>query len=639
MLEIHKKRYCLSNVGIEVLTLFENYFFISNLNMRDEIYEDIQSWMTNLSYANKNKLERKNKERLHISARRKKKMQIDNPISKINSEKVFLISLGINKILENWIIPSWEQGKLSNYNYLMLLNLCSGRTFNDLSQYPIFPWIISNYTSNYGELNLNNKDNYRDLSKPIGTLTKERLLLAKNRFKQSLETEYCPPFNFGSHYSMPNLLFYFLIRLMPFSKLAYNLQGGKFDLSDRLFHSFEDSWNISTNLDNQEVIPEIFYLPEFLLNLSNFNFGTNSYQKKVKDVILPRWSYFDPRFFVKFQRKALESVYVSTMLNQWIDLIFGYKQVGIKAVEAFNVYYFLTYESNIDFSKCKNNLEMKSLLDQINEYGQTPVQLFAKHHSEKKKIENPSAFFYSPKTLKEISPNLVFSLKNTQIMQNGKCNCKDFIAEINKKNDFSERNIYDYNSGLGSFGNECEELLYAYNNKIVKSITKEDEDNDFLNQYDISYFGNKIYEGNSILGNCEINYTNCYDSFFIYKQEEKFQTFKHSHEKITYLNTKASKNQLIVGDINGEITLYKFFKDKAKNKTNSNVGFSFRNSSIYQFSHDFENPVFKIASVKQNELDTQRDFNLNKLKFTNYKQIPKFLIDQTIPFYPSSKKK
>ena len=35
------------------------------------------------------------------------------------------------------------------------------------------PWVIKNYTSE--ELDLEDKDNYRDLSKPIGALNKERL--------------------------------------------------------------------------------------------------------------------------------------------------------------------------------------------------------------------------------------------------------------------------------------------------------------------------------------------------------------------------------------------------------------------------------------------------------------------------------
>jgi hypothetical protein len=36
-------------------------------------------------------------------------------------------------------------GELDNFEYLMLVNIFSGRTLNDLAQYPVMPWVLKNY--------------------------------------------------------------------------------------------------------------------------------------------------------------------------------------------------------------------------------------------------------------------------------------------------------------------------------------------------------------------------------------------------------------------------------------------------------------------------------------------------------------
>lgn len=53
-------------------------------------------------------------------------------------------------------------------------------------------------------------------------------------------------------------------------------QGGHFDLADRMFHSVREAWLSASKhnmADVKELIPEFFYLPEFLLNSNNFDLG------------------------------------------------------------------------------------------------------------------------------------------------------------------------------------------------------------------------------------------------------------------------------------------------------------------------------------------------------------------------------
>lgn len=65
--------------------------------------------------------------------------------------------------------------------------------------------------------------------------------------------------------------------------------------------------------------------------------------QRVGDVELPPWAR-NPRDFVRKMRRALESAYVSRRLHLWIDLVFGCRQRGQAAVDADNLFYYLTYE-------------------------------------------------------------------------------------------------------------------------------------------------------------------------------------------------------------------------------------------------------------------------------------------------------
>jgi hypothetical protein len=61
----------------------------------------------------------------------------------------------------------------------------------------------------------------------------------------------------------------------------------------------------------QELIPEFYCLPEFLLNLNRFDFGVKQNRERVDHVELPPWCNGDARRFVQMHRSALECAYVS----------------------------------------------------------------------------------------------------------------------------------------------------------------------------------------------------------------------------------------------------------------------------------------------------------------------------------------
>lgn len=71
----------------------------------------------------------------------------------------------------------------------------------------------------------------------------------------------------------------------PFSTENQKLQGGQFDHADRLFNSVKDTWvsaaGKSNTSDVKELIPEFYYLPEFLENRFNLDLGEKQSGEKV----------------------------------------------------------------------------------------------------------------------------------------------------------------------------------------------------------------------------------------------------------------------------------------------------------------------------------------------------------------------
>ncbi|KAL1023739.1 hypothetical protein UPYG_G00045400 [Umbra pygmaea] len=272
----------------------------------------------------------------------------------------------------------WQRREISNFEYLIFLNTISGRTYNDLNQYPVFPWVITNYDTE--DLDLTLPSNFRDLSKPIGALNPKRAAFFNDRY-ESWEDDQVPKFHYGTHYSTSSFTLMWLLRMEPFTTMFLNFQGGKFDHADRTFSSVSRAWrNCQRDTsDVKELIPEFYYLPEMFVNANNYNLGVMDDGSVVSDVELPPWAK-TPEEFVRINRLALESEFVSCQLHQWIDLIFGYKQQGPEAARALNIFYYLTYEGAVNLSTITDPMLREAVEAQIRSFGQTPCQLLIEPH-------------------------------------------------------------------------------------------------------------------------------------------------------------------------------------------------------------------------------------------------------------------
>jgi hypothetical protein len=405
---ISKRSFLLRDIALEMFFSDGASILITCLTTkeRDAIYHKLSSYASGIGLDNDLIQALNTSTSLLSSTTQNGSLFLASKIALAFSHNPFIPSLFQN------VTKKWRMGELSNFYYLMIINTIAGRTFNDLSQYPVFPWVIADYESE--TLDLSNPKSYRDLSKPMGAQTPGRAQQFKERYDAlaSLDDKLSPPFHYGTHYSSAMIVTSYLIRLRPFVQSYLVLQGGKFDHADRLFNSIDRAWKSASHdntTDVRELTPEFFFLPEFLINSNNFEFGKLQSGEVSNDVILPPWAKGDPKIFIAKNREALESPYVSANLNLWIDLVFGIKQSGEEAVSALNVFHHLSYNGAINLDNINDEVEKRAIIGMINNFGQTPTRIFNKPHPSREVLNTPS--YYLNLVNIEEPPKLVFESK------------------------------------------------------------------------------------------------------------------------------------------------------------------------------------------------------------------------------------
>ena len=304
-----------------------------------------------------------------------KPQQRDEVFHALGSHPV-LDRLSVNDV--SAMMRKWVDGRISTFDYLMFLNWSAGRSLNDLAQYPVLPWVITDYSSQV--LKLDDSRSFRDLTKPVGALTEARLAGFRKRaddLRSIGETAYL----YGSHYSNPAYVTFFKVRTHPEYMLV--LHSGKLDQSSRIFESIPETFAsvLSGPTDLKELIPEFYFGEGDFLKRCRIDLGTKGDGVKVRrEVLLPPWADDSPEVFVKQNRMALESEIASKGINHWIDLIFGFKQQGDEAWKADNVFHPHCYETGMKNIHLLEETRRAAVEMHVKEFGQVPKQLFTTPH-------------------------------------------------------------------------------------------------------------------------------------------------------------------------------------------------------------------------------------------------------------------
>ena len=464
---ILRRRYFFKKIAIEIFTEDRKSYFFKIEETK------FKSFVENIKYYMKQDIEdifiEYNKYDDKIGFVNKNNIFLNTNMHLLTNEKKYM---NLKTLYEKW--SKWE---ISTLKMIMIMNLYSNRSYNDSNQYPVFPWIITDYLSE--KLPSFDKENFiRPMNKPMGMMdftedSKER----KENYEQHwLSNEADPDRDdnydrYGSHYSTSLYLTYYLVRVFPYSYIRIELQGKNFDDPNRLFNSLPDSFDcaISQKSDLRELIPEFFCFPEMFLNMNELNLGEISdgkgSTKLVGGVKMPIWANYNEYIFVGKHRELLESSEINEKINEWFNIIFGSKQKGKEAKKIGNLFISQTYE---DFDEIynKGSKSEKTYQCRMVEFGVTPNQLFKYDTYKRQNINDIS----------RIKRNLLFNVlqkKNKKAEQTG----KELDLEEIKVN--IEENISKMFIFIVKKKDKKKERIYLLTNNKVKIYTKYDKNQFF----------------------------------------------------------------------------------------------------------------------------------------------------------------
>ena len=407
---------------------------------------------------------------------------------------------------------------LSNYDLIILINLLSNRSFNDIYQYPIFPLLfIYQKKANTDEIKEYLK---RDMNKQIGLQTKTNQSIKR---KEEIEKAYQISileveevglngndiFYFNTHYSNALYVTNYLLRIFPYSFCSIELLGKGFDDPNRIFSSIEDNFDnaFSQKNDIRELIPEYYYLPEMFINGNGLFFGKKRSGVLVDNVEMPdiKISIIDSKSkksikknnsnnnknnkfinldgelkfyeFIDIMRNELEK---NEHINDWLNIIFGQEQRLLKVGSKIKLF---RKESEINFDYNQIDLNDEIIMKSV-DFGLLPIQFFKSNVP--KRNEANTYFCLSDDIIEKEKRYFFEDIKNNYINYISSFMYTYSIIEDKKENFFSkmfkQKNI-DIRKEKYSFVGDCFGNLIIY--EYLYKINGEFEINDIDNETEI----------------------------------------------------------------------------------------------------------------------------------------------------------
>ena len=640
------KRYYYKNSALEIFTTRNKsyYFNFKYEKQRETFIKQILQKLKNAKPIINDLKESKDKDNILGYSVLHKKVKDKKKYTKKELEKQDKEEKKQSNIRLSQTIKDWSQWKINNFSFLMWMNFFGNRSYSDISQYPIFPWILSKYqdplniehiysetslcaisdingtpNSNREESNeftINdsrstscvsencvNKDNekkkkkkkigdefdYRDLKKPMGMLEiSEESIKRKNVFLDLYETlnssrdefEGTKPYYYGTNYSNPIYVCNFLMRLFPFTHTSIELQGNKIDDPNRLFLSVVKSFENSTTQKTD--VREL--IPEFFYLPEMFlNINDINLGKTEDNSIV--YNVKTPcnnnaYAFIDVMKRIFENDFVSYFLSYWVDLIFGFKARGKEAENAKNIFTEASYQENINLNDLPRSDQTAQL--RLVEFGLIPTQIMSKECQKRGKKKDI-------KKDKELTECNYEKIKVVSIKHNI-ANNKNMINQKGKKSKLLKVDIFNSDKII---------MVYDNNTIIEEKIGATTEE--ICCTYKISPMNNKINEQYADKKNDKIiRFCNSCTTMIV-------GGFYDGRITIIDLEDKAEKNIEQIYPFSEEEPILSICIDKEE--TFMVLGNTLGNIAVYKIN--FENNKWELYKKIFHQMGPISDININ----------------------------
>ena len=437
------------------------------------------------------------------------------------------------------------------------------------------------------------KEYLRDFKYPPSFQDEEKRNNIQFKFEQDKQNGVKFPTHSGCHYSTSGYLYFYLMRQQPYDNMLVKMQSYNLENTDRCFMNISSIQQLTKNgSDNRELIPELFSKIELFLNLNCDCYGKLTIsQDYLDDCTIDIWSTdknketYISQFvtFILDHKKLLNSKIIGYDLKNWIDIIFGEKQLiedENKRKESCVVFSKYSYEKNINLEKklekkIKENLKEDTIINKLHikityiiNFGVVPTCLFTKAHKGLKReiIHNND----NPNVIKEESHQNQNEIKDNNEKEDKKNNLenKTKIKKHTKHDNDNDEDDYlesFINDEILTKDNDCpineKSILFKINENLNKIFIYDENDNllicetEIFNEIHFKLLFFTILPFNKI----ENSYISNYGDNYLYHINYSFSSF--DNEKINVSEEQEEFHTFHYNRIN-----FLLNKEKIKNK-------------------------------------------------------------------------